>query len=114
MDNEQQVRQWAMFCHLAGLAGFLLPFGNVLGPLVLWLVKKDEHPFIDDQGKEALNFQLTVLFASLVCFVLMLVLIGFLLFAALSVVWVVFMVIAANQANLGQAYRYPCILRLVK
>lgn len=107
-------RQWAMFCHLAGLAGFVVPFGNVIGVLVLWLVKKDEDPFIDDQGKEALNFQVTMTIASVICMLLMLVVIGFLLMVVLAVVWLVFMIIAANQANQGQAYRYPFILRLVQ
>lgn len=109
-----EARQMAMFCHLAALAGFVIPFGNVVGPLVLWLVKKDADPFIDDQGKEAVNFQITITLASIVCMMLMLVVIGFLLIIALAVIWLVFTVIAANQANQGQAYRYPYILRLVK
>lgn len=109
-----EARQMAMLCHLAALAGLVIPFGNIVGPLVLWLVKKDADPFIDDQGKEALNFQITMTLASVVCMILMLVVIGFLLMLVLAVVWLVFVVIAANQANQGQAYRYPYILRLVK
>lgn len=109
-----EARQMAMLCHLAALAGFVIPFGNVVGPLVLWLVKKDADPFVDDQGKEAVNFQITITLASIVCMMLMLVVIGFLLIIALAVIWLVFTVIAANLANQGQAYRYPYILRLVK
>ena len=123
MDETQQqlpggpsaaARQWAVFCHLAGLAGFLFPFGNLIGVLVLWLIKKDEDPFIDDQGKEALNFQINVAIAALICLILSMIVIGFLLLLALMVAWIVLMVIAATKANEGLAYRYPYILRLVK
>ena len=123
MDETQQqlpggqraaARQWAVFCHLAGLAGFLFPFGNLIGVLVLWLIKKDEDPFINDQGKEALNFQINVAIAALVCLILSMIVIGFLLLLALMIAWIVLMVIAATKANEGLAYRYPYILRLVK
>jgi uncharacterized protein len=66
-------RQWAMFAHLAALAGFVIPFGNLIGPLIVWQIKKNEMPFVDDQGKEALNFQITVCLAVLVCILLMVV-----------------------------------------
>ena len=59
-----EVRQWAMFCHFAAFLGLVLPFGNLIGPLIVWQIKKDVHPFIDDQGKEALNFQISVALAA--------------------------------------------------
>ena len=61
--QNKEVRQWAMLCHFAAFLGLVFPFGSVLGPLILWQVKKDMDPLIDDQGKEALNFQLTVAIA---------------------------------------------------
>jgi hypothetical protein len=56
-DADKKARNWATFCHLAALAGFIgIPFGNILGPLITWLVKRNEYPLVDQQGKEALNF----------------------------------------------------------
>ncbi|MDQ6646589.1 MAG: DUF4870 domain-containing protein, partial [Pseudomonadota bacterium] len=75
-------RQWAMFAHLSALIGLVIPLGDILGPLVIWLIKKDTIPRVDDQGKEALNFNITVAIAALVGWILMFVLIGFLVLAA--------------------------------
>src|SRR6476469_8907749 len=79
MDRNE--RMWGMFCHLAALAGYIgIPFGNVIGPLVIWLIKKEDYPFVDDQGKESLNFQITILIAAFVAFLSAFVAIGFVLF----------------------------------
>lgn len=107
-------RQWGLFAHLASLVGFIIPFGNALGPLVVWLIKKDTMPFVNDQGKEALNFNITVIIAAVVSGILTLVLIGFLLFAVVFIAWVVLTIMAALAANKGEAYRYPFTLRLIK
>lgn len=107
-------RQWGMFAHLAALVGFIIPFGNLIGPLVVWQMKKDTMPFVADQGKEALNFQITVCLAVLACIVLMVILIGALLLPVVGIAALVFTVIAAIKANQGVAYRYPMALRLVK
>lgn len=107
-------RQWAMFAHLAALAGFVIPFGNLIGPLIVWQVKKNEMPFVDDQGKEALNFQITVSLAVLVCIILLVVVIGALLLPIVGIAALVLTVIAAVKANGGEAYRYPLALRLIK
>ncbi|HET6603527.1 MAG TPA: DUF4870 domain-containing protein [Xanthomonadaceae bacterium] len=104
----------AMFAHLSALVGIIIPFGNVLGPLLIWLLKKETMPFVDDQGKEALNFQITVTIALLVCIVLMFVLIGLLLLPLVGLAALILTVIAAVKANEGTAYRYPFTLRLVK
>ena len=107
-------RNWAMACHLASIAGFIIPFGNIIGPLAVWLIKKEEYPLVDDQGKEAVNFQITVLIIGIVGAVLTLVLIGFLVLLALAVYWIVFTIIAAMRANEGESYRYPYTLRFIK
>lgn len=101
-------RTMAMLCHLLGL------FTSFVGPLILWLIKKDEMKFVDDQGKEALNFQITVALASVVAGILSLVCIGFLVAIAVGICDVVFCILAAVAANKGQAYRYPATLRLIK
>lgn len=111
-SNEE--RQWALFTHLSALAGFIIPFGNLLGPLVMWQVKKNEMPFVDDQGKEALNFQITVTLAMIVSLILTLVLIGILLMFVVGIGALVLTILAAIKANNGEYYRYPMTLRLVK
>ncbi len=108
-----QERQWAMFSHLAAFSGFIIPFGSILGLLVIWLIKKDTMPFVNDQGKEALNFNITVAIAALVAWVLVFILIGFLLLPAVLIFWIVFVIIGTIKANEGVAYRYPLTLRLV-
>jgi hypothetical protein len=106
-------RQWAMFAHLSALAGLVIPFGSIIGPLVIWLIKKDTMPFVNDQGKEALNFNITVAIAAIVCWILFFVLIGMLLLPVLVILWLVFVIIATIKANEGTTYRYPFALRLV-
>lgn len=110
----QQARQWAMLCHLAAFAGLAVPFGNLLGPLIVWQMKKDIDPFVDAQGKEALNFQISVAIAVMVCFLLMLLVIGFPLLALVSIGALVLSIIGGLKANEGLAYRYPFTWRLVK
>jgi uncharacterized protein len=119
-------RQWAMFAHLSALLGGLLTSGwagNIgffIGPLIIWLLKREEMPFVNDQGKEALNFAITV---SIVCFALLLLtilslgigaLVTIPLLVVIGVAALVLMIIAAVKANAGVAYRYPFSLRLVK
>ena len=109
-----EVRQGAMLCHLAAFLGFVFPFGSVVGPLILWQMKKEMDPFIDDQGKEALNFQITVAIAWVACIVLAFAVIGFFLMVALAVATVVLTIIGSIKANKGIAYRYPLTWRPVK
>ena len=111
-ENE---RTWGMLAHLSALAGLVMPLiGIVLGPLVVWLARRDESEFVAAHAKEALNFNISVLLGALACVLLMLVFIGFLLGTALFVAWLVMMLIAAIKASEGQSYRYPFSLRLVK
>jgi uncharacterized Tic20 family protein len=118
-------RQWAMFAHLSALAGGLLTsaiggWGFFIGPLVIWLMKKDTMPFVADQAKEALNFNITVsgIFVILLILSLLTLGIGFLVTAPIMLIIgiaaLVFIIIAAIKANQGIAYRYPLTLRLVK
>ncbi|SHL66220.1 DUF4870 domain-containing protein [Rhodanobacter sp. OK091] len=106
-------RQWATFAHLSALAGLVMPFGSIIGPLVIWLIKKDTMPFVNDQGKEALNFNITVAIAAIVCGLLCIVLIGFLLLPVLVILWLVFVIVGTIKANEGTLYRYPFALRLI-
>jgi len=111
----REVRKWAMICHLAALAGVVVPgIGFVLGPLVVWLVKREDHAFIDEQGKEALNFELTMLIAMLVSTLLVILIVGFVLVFVTYALAVIFPIVAAIRANEGQPYRYPLAIRLIR
>lgn len=106
---------WAMLCHLAALAGYLTGgLGSVIGPLVVWLIKKDEFPLVDDQGKESLNFQISILIYAVVSFVLTFVVIGLPLLIAVAVFDLVEIILASVKANEGVAYRYPLSIRFIK
>src|SRR5690606_12040201 len=114
-EPDSQARMWAMIAPLAGFLGYFLPvIGSLIGPLIVWQLKKDTHPYVDEQGKEALNFQITVLIAALVCVLLMLIGVGFLLIWVVAVGAIVLMIIAAIKANVGAPSRYPFCLRLIK
>ena len=110
----QEVRQWAMFCHLSALLGIWIPFGNLIGPLILWQMKRESDPFIDAQGKEALNFQITVAIVTAICILLMLVIVGFVLYGLVTIAALVLAIIGGVKANEGFPYRYPFTWRLIK
>ncbi|KPW83583.1 hypothetical protein SAMN05216596_104459 [Pseudomonas congelans] len=110
----REVCQWAMFCHLSALIGLVFPFGNLLAPLIFWQMKRESDPFIDSQGKEALNFQITAAIAGLVCIMLMFVVIGIALFMLVCLGAFILTVIAGVKANNGLNYRYPFTLRFIK
>ncbi len=107
-------RTWGMLAHLLAFVGLFIPLGNVLAPLVIWLVKREQSAFVADQARESLNFNITMLIGALVCGLLMLILVGFLLLAVLFVYWAVMTIIAAVRASDGVYYRYPITLRLVQ
>ena len=107
-------KTWGMLCHLIALSGFIVPFGCIIGPLIIWLIKKDEMPFVDDQGKESLNFQLTMLIAFIVAALLMVVFIGVFLVMVVAIFDLVMIIIATIKANDGIRYRYPWAIRFLK
>ena len=119
-------KKWALAAHLSILAGGLLTwgwaasFGSFIGPLIVWLVKKDSMPFVADQAKEALNFGITLTLACVVLLMLTVMSLGigvvvtFPLWILLGIVALIFVIVAAIKANEGVAYRYPIAIRLVK
>jgi uncharacterized Tic20 family protein len=121
MEEDQDVkivnndaRMWAMLCHLSALAGFIVPFGSIIGPLIIWLIKKDDMPIVDIQGKKALNFQITMAIAYLVCFILIFAVIGLILMPIVAIFSFVMVVIASVKANDGKEFNYPLSLNLIK
>lgn len=113
LDSNPESRMWAMLAHLSAFSGFVIPFGNIIGPLVIWLVKRDEMSFVNDQAKEALNFNISMTIYMMVSMVLAFVLIGIPLLIVLGIAWLVLVILAAVKANEGMAYRYPLTLRLI-
>ena len=142
IEMNKDARTWATVCHLSALVTFLgIPLGNILGPLVVWLLKRNDHSFVDDQGKEAHNFQISMsiygLITGMLLWLLVLGIIPFhtfshpemwepapqvlavfaiaaLLFLALIFADLVLVIVAAVKASNGEDYRYPITIRLVK
>ena len=109
------VRTWSAFIHASALLGVLLHFpGHLLPPLILWLIKRDEAPELDAHGKEAVNFQISMLIYNAVAAVFCLVLVGFVFLAVLWVLNTIFVIIAAIQASDGKFYRYPMTIRFIQ
>jgi uncharacterized protein len=107
-------RNWATLSHLLALVGYAgFPFANVIAPLIIYLMKKDEPPFVADQARESLNFQISVCIYLLISGILVLVLIGLLLLAVVWVAGAILTIIASVKAANGVAYRYPLTLRLI-
>jgi uncharacterized Tic20 family protein len=111
---DQQVRSTAVVAHLSTFAGLVVPFGSVIGPLAVWLTRRDRDPFIDDAGREALNFGISVAIYGAVLLVAALLLVGIPLLMVGVVAWVVLASLAAVKASQGQPYRYPLTMRLVR
>ncbi len=114
-SNLRDQRRWAMFCHLAALLGLLgNGIGFLIGPLVVWLIRKDDAPFIDEHGKEAVNFQITMFLAFFLGLLLMLVLVGIVILIAVVILMIVMPIVAAIKASNGEHYRYPLTIRFIK
>jgi uncharacterized protein len=106
-------RNWGMLCHLSAFAGYIIPFGNIIGPLIIWLVKSEEFPSVDAHGKEAINFQISMAIYCILAAVLIMLLIGFILLPLLMILNLLFIVVAALKARDGIVYRYPLSIRFL-
>ena len=107
-------RTWAMLSHFSALCMFIFPFGNILAPLIIWLIKKEEMSFVEDQAKEVLNFQISMTIYLIGSLILIIILIGIPVLIGLVIFNVIITIIAGIQANDGKCYRYPLNLRLIK
>ena len=111
----REVRNWAMGCHLIALVGLLgNGLGFLVGPLIVWLVKREDHPFIDEQGKESVNFQITMMGAIILCVPLLFVFIGVVVMPLIGIFDVVMTIIAGIKAANGEHWRYPLTIRFLK
>jgi uncharacterized protein len=107
-------RNWAMFCHLSSLAGFFFPFGSILGPLICWLSRKDESAWVDENGKAAMNFNLSILLYVILVSPLCLILIGFLFIGLLATVKVICVIIASVKVSKGEKFKYPLAIPFIQ
>ena len=108
------VRTWCVICHLSALAGFVIPgAGHILGPLIVWLVKRGESTEIDAHGKEAMNFQISMLIWNIIAGILCLILIGIPILILLHILNIIFVIVASIQASESKLYRYPLAIRLI-
>ena len=115
VEIPREARKWAMICHIIALVGLAgNGIGFLLGPLIVWLINKEDHPYIDQQGKEAVNFQLTSFLALFVSAILCFVFIGFGLLIIVGIFMTIMPIIAAVKANDGVDYRYPFTIRFIK
>jgi uncharacterized Tic20 family protein len=129
--REDQIRTWSMLCHLSTFASVFVPFGHIFGPLTVWLMKKDEMPLVNDQGKESMNFQISM---TIYFIVLMVVFVtgmlsaavqesvfglgvtaglSLLLMIALGITNLVLVIVASVRSSRGEAYRYPLSIRFI-
>ncbi|HZG56316.1 DUF4870 domain-containing protein [Paenibacillus sp.] len=106
-------RTFGMLCHLIALCGFVIPLGSIIGPLVVWLLKRDASPYIDGHGRESLNFQISIAIYGIASAILIFVGIGILLSIAVGIFWLVMTIIASLKANDGVEYRYPLTIRFL-
>lgn len=107
-------KQMGMFLHLSQLLNFIIPFGGVIAPIVLWQLKKDEIPGLDAHGKMVANWLISSLIYGVVSGILCLIVIGFLGLMALAVMSVVFPIIAGIKANKGELWEYPLTIKFLK
>src|SRR5436305_8561434 len=113
-STSTSVRTWCILAHATALVGFFVPVaGHIVGPLIIWLAKRQDSPEIDAHGKESLNFQISMLIWNLISGLLCLVVIGFFMLAILHILNIIFVIIASIQASEGKLYRYPLAMRLI-
>jgi len=114
LNYSKDERMWAMLAHISAVAGFIFPFGNIIGPLLIWILKKEEFPFVDDQGKEALNFQISISIYVIISIILVFILIGIPILIIIGLFALIMTIIASISAYDGKAYRYPLTFRVIK
>ncbi|MFP4625003.1 MAG: DUF4870 domain-containing protein [Natronomonas sp.] len=106
-------RTWGILTHAAAFVGFVIPFGNILGPLLVWAIKKDESQFVDDNGKQALNFQITWSILLIVSALSIFVAIGVVLLPIVGLAWLILVIIAIIRASNDEVYDYPLTMEII-
>ena len=112
-DVSSSDRTWGILTHASAFVGFVIPFGNILAPLIIWAIKKDESRFIDENGKEAINFQITWTVLLFVVGLTIFLVIGLVLVPIVALAWVILVVIAIIRASNDEVYDYPLTIDLI-
>lgn len=108
-------KNMGMLCHLAALCGYIIPpIGSILGPLVIWLIKKDTMPYVDQEGKKSVNFQISILMYSIVSALLCVIIIGFFLLAGLAIFNLAMVIVNAIKSSKGEETSYPLSVNFLK
>jgi len=105
--RDRETNQWAMFIHFSILAGWVIPIGGLIVPILLWQIKKDELPGIVPHAHVVLNWIVSSLVYALICFILVFLVIGIFGFMALGLATVIFAIIGGIKANDGELWPYP-------
>lgn len=115
MEISEDERVYATWMHIAGLSSYIgVPFGHVLVPLILWAIKHKESRFIDQQGREILNFQLTITFYLIFSYILVFLLIGFLFIGVVVLLHIIASIMGAVKTYKGEEFRYPLTFRVIR
>jgi uncharacterized Tic20 family protein len=107
-------RNWAMLCHLSSFAGFFFPFGGIIGPLICWLSRKDESAWVNENGRNSLNFQLSILLYIVLAIPLCFIIIGFPIIFMLLTLKVICVIIASIKSSKGERFRYPLVIPFIQ
>ena len=110
----QDEKLWGMLCHLSAVAGYVVPFGNIIGPLIIWLIKKEESDYVNKQGKSSLNFEISISIYILISIFLIFVIIGIPILIGLAIFQLIVVIIASIRAYDGQYFKYPLTIEFVK
>ncbi len=113
-ERDKNINQLAMYIQLSAFAGYFIPLGTVIVPVILWMIWRDRDPYIDEMGREATNFQLSMVLYYIISFVLCFIIIGFFLITAAFIFHLAFIIVGSIQASRGNHYRYPMIIRFIK
>jgi uncharacterized protein len=119
---ESRERTWTMLCHLSAFIVLLgIPFGNILGPFIVWIFKKNDYPGVDDQGRESMNFQISMSIYAIITLIIAIsltpVLIGIIFYPVVGLIVAadfVLTIVATVRASNSITYRYPLSLRIIK
>lgn len=107
-------RNWSMLCHLSAFAGFFFPFGGVIGPLICWLTRKDESAWININGRNAINFHISILLYIILAIPLVFIVVGIPIMLALGTLKIVCIIIASVKASKGELFKYPLAIPFVQ
>jgi uncharacterized Tic20 family protein len=113
-ELSESERNWAMLCHLSAFAGFFFPFGGIIGPLICWLSRKDESQWVDQNGKQSLNFEISVLLYMVLAAPLCIILIGIPIEIFLVFLKVICIIIASVKSSKGEEFRYPVTIPFIQ